>query len=134
MKFLDLIKAKTLPVPVDCGTCPVSMACAVGQGGNGFVFDCCHAVGYNAWEDGEGVLYVIDCQNHGFEQVSLAKECFLCPLCSGGIMEVVLRDVSQSNRYVPTVHAKVPLAERVALFRKTAEEAKERIAEERKAK
>lgn len=134
MKFLDVIKAKRPPEPVDCGTCPVNMACAVGEGGNGYVFDCCRAAGFETTENGKRILYVIDCQNHQFEQTFLAKECKLCPLCSGGIMEVVLRDVSQSNRYLPTVHAKVPVTERVALFRTAAEQAKERIAEERKAK
>lgn len=132
MKFTDIIKAKKLPEPVDCGSCPVNMACAVGQGGNGYVFDCCRAAGFETTENGKRVIYVIDCQNHAFEQTPLAKECTLCPLCSGGIMEVALRDVHQSNRYLPTVHAKVPVAERVKLFRKSVEEAKERIAEERK--
>lgn len=134
MKFLDVIKAKKLPEPVDCGTCPVSMVCAVGEGGNGYVFDCCRSVGFETTENGKRVLYVIDCQNHQFAQTSLAKECKLCPLCSGGIMEVVLRDIGHSNRYLPTVHAKVPVAERVALFRKAAVAAKARIAAEREAK
>lgn len=131
-KFLDIIKAKRLPEPVDCGTCPVSMSCAVNKGGNGFVFDCCRSAGFESTEGERRVLYVIDCQKHQFEQSSLAKDCELCPLCSGGIMEVVLRDASQSNRYVPTIYAKVPLEYRVRLFREKIEEAKARIAAERK--
>lgn len=129
-KFLDLLDTKRLPKPVDCGTCPVSVACAVNQGGNGYVFDCCRSAGFETTENDERVLYIIDCQRHQFEQGERAKQCTLCPLCSGGIIEVVVRDSSQSNRYVPTVHAKVPLAERVRLWRTQLPEVKERVAAE----
>jgi hypothetical protein len=132
VKFLDIVKLKTLPAPVDCGTCPVNLACAVGKGGNGFVFDCCHATAFEMMEGEKRRLLVIDCQKHAFEQTELAKDCKSCPLCSGDIMEVVLRDVSQNNRYVPTVHAKVPLADRVKLFRTKLEEAKAILEEEKK--
>lgn len=126
-KFLDLLERKRLPAPVDCGTCPVSIACAAGEGGNGFTFNCCRstAVEYS------GVLLIIDCQNHAFEQSEIAKECTCCPLCSGGIMEVVARDLGNTNRYVPTVHAKYSVTDRVQLWRTSLVTARESIEKER---
>lgn len=121
--FLDVMEDPA-PEIVDCGSCPVSMACAVGQGGNGFTFDCCRAT---AVEMPEATL-IIDCQQHQFEQSALATECKLCPLCTGDIMVVALRDAAAStkNRYVPTVHAKVAIGDRVRLWKMVLPEHRQR--------
>jgi hypothetical protein len=132
-KFIDLVESKKLPTPVDCGNCPVNMACALGQGGNGYTFDCCHATGFQTEVDGRTVMYLIDCQRHAFEQNRFAKMCKLCPLCSGDIVEVAMRDISQSNVYLPTVHAKVPVADRVRLWRDKLPQVRERLKAETRA-
>jgi hypothetical protein len=134
-KFLDVIKepiAKTEATRVTCGTCPVSMACMIGQGGNGWKFDCCGATGFVL--EGVGTL-AIDCSRNEFEQNKDAKKYRQCPLCSGGIMEVVERSSldggNDANRYLLTAHAKVPLEDRVKLWKDTHAAALTRIRDER---
>jgi hypothetical protein len=115
---------------VGCGTCPVSLACIVGQGGNGWKFDCCGATGYIL----DGLTVAIDCGKNNFEQNADAKTWKLCPLCSGGIMTVVERAKRDAptdmNRYLLTEHAKVPLVQRLALWKQKREDAVVKIAEE----
>ncbi len=110
--LLDVLRKP--PKVVDCGTCPVNIACALERGGTGWTFDCCRSTSVDT---SEGIL-IIDCQLHRFEQSATARDCKVCPLCSGDLMTVALRDPRNANHYVPTVHAKIPLAERLRLWRK----------------
>lgn len=134
-KFLDLVEAKKLPTPVDCGSCPVSLACAVGEGSTGYTFNCCHstAVEYGAEVSEEGIrtLLIIDCQNHGFEQNEYASECVSCPMCTGAVMETAHRELTDRHRYVPTVHAKFSVGDRVRVWRKALAAARVAVAAER---
>lgn len=126
---VELPRAKVEKTRVNCGSCPVNMSCVLGEGGNGWKFDCCGATGYVLDE----ATIVIDCANNSFEQNAEAKTWKLCPLCSGGIMEVVERarkDGHHKNLYLLTVHAKVPLAERLALWKERQAKAKTLIADE----
>lgn len=129
-KFLDVIKEPveaTEKTRVDCGTCPVNMACVLKEGGNGWTFDCCHSTGFKM----DDLLLIIDCGKHEFEQTQEAKRWAKCPLCSGGIMEVVERTQREQgfdpNRYVLTVHAKVPFEERRTLWVEKHKQALERL-------
>lgn len=126
-KFMHIFETGKAPKPVDCGNCPVNIACAVGGGGTGWTFDCCHSTSVEQNNDGRRRLLVIDCGKHAFEQIDMAKECKLCPLCSGDIVDVELRDEIDTHRYVPTVYAKVPLAVRVKKWQETLPLALERM-------
>jgi len=123
--FLEVLEG-TPPTPVDCGTCPVSIACATGTGGNGYRFPCCGVTGVPV--DGN-VLLVIDCERNRFELHAVSTTLQACPLCTGGIMEVMLLGMGGHNRYVPTVYAKVPLPERLRLWKKKLAQARKNIAD-----
>lgn len=110
--FTALIESGRMPTPVDCGTCPVSMACAVGAGGTGWTFDCCRSTSVRVGNQ----VYVLDCQRHSFEQCTMARECKACPLCSGDVVS----EEDAIYRYVPTVHARFTPQERLHAWRKTA--------------
>lgn len=96
---------------VNCGTCPVTMACAVGQGGTGYEFECCRSTGV---VDAEGRMLAIDCTRHQFETRRVLP---LCPLCSGSIVDGALREV-QHAFWVPTIYAKVPVGQRIEAWRR----------------
>lgn len=127
LKVVSQSVAATEKTRVTCGTCPVSLACVVGEGGTGWKFDCCGSTAVRI----EDQILLIDCAKNNFEQHKDAKEHQLCPLCSGGIMEAVERgrlDGGQDpNRYVLTVYAKVPFADRLAVWRRTHVEALHRL-------
>lgn len=109
------------PAVVDCGACPATMACAVGKGGTGWTFFCC---GSTSVDEGD-VLLILDCQRHQFEirPEMLVEQA--CGLCSGEIMKTGLLEEQTGNsrriRYVPTRHAKIPLGERLAVWRNALE-------------
>lgn len=126
-KFLDVVRNSveaTEAARVNCASCPVNMACMVGEGGNGWTFDCCHSTAFQLGEH----LLVIDCGKHSFEQKEEAKKVKQCPLCSGEIMESDERDRRMSRgaarmRYLPTVHALVPIETRIETWRPALEKA-----------
>lgn len=124
-KFLEVIRQ---PVEsVSCGECPVNMACVLEEGGTGWTFNCCHATTVRV----EGVLLTLDCGRHNFEQSNDAKKWEKCPLCTGSIMEVVERAKREGekdpNRYVRTIHATVPLEDRIKLWKQKHAEAVKRL-------
>lgn len=101
---------------VDCGTCPVTLACAIDRGGTGFTFKCCHSTGFETTNDlGEPLLLLIDCTRHRFE---VYGELPTCPLCDGGIIDDVLLALTEPCEWVPTVHAAVPVETRLDVWRK----------------
>lgn len=100
---------------VDCGTCPVSLQCIAGNGGNGWRFQCCGSTAVEV----DGHLLIMDCQENRFEQKQHISELKICPLCSGDLVKAHLLGMSDHHRYMPTVHTKVPLKERLALWKKT---------------
>jgi hypothetical protein len=100
---------------VDCGTCPVSIQCLASDGGNGWRYDCCGAVGIEVSE----VLLIMDCEKNTFVQRERASDMKQCPLCSGDLVKGHVLGMSDHHRYLPTVHAKVPIKTRLALFHKT---------------
>lgn len=110
------------PEPVNCGACPVNVDCALGNRGNGWTYSCC---GVSAIDTDRAVI-VVDCQHHTFFQCNDAKLCIKCPLCTGDIVLISRLDAAEyggsgSNVfYVPTVHAKVPLKERLRLWNEKA--------------
>lgn len=118
-KPIDTVNLQVVE-PVDCGTCPVSMACAVEQGGNGYTYECCHATGFVAQtEDGGAELLMIDCARHKFESNSEVADLPSCPLCSGDAVTIELLGLGTQARWLPTVHASVPARTRLAKFRET---------------
>ncbi len=123
---------------VDCGTCPVSLQCIVGRGGNGWRFECCGATALEVPVEDDGrVLLIVDCANNRFEQRERAPDFDTCPLCSGDIVKSDINDMGGHHRYLPTVHAQHGVAVRQAQWRKTVPEAldlKKRVAERNKQK
>lgn len=109
-------------VSVDCPTCPVNMSCFSGKSGTGWRFDCC---GMATMDLGDNTV-LVDCQINEFIDKHWANEFTFCPLCSGAIMEVELaktKNALGTNYYLPTVHAKFPLAERLMRLRRCHKEA-----------
>ena len=104
---------------VDCGTCPVSRACAIEQGGNGFTFSCCGSTGYETFDaNGDPLLLLIDCARHRFRgHRPRHEELPVCPLCDGGIIDDVLNKLTDPCEWVPTVYAKVPVQTRLDVWR-----------------
>lgn len=131
-RFLDALRLEAARVqPVDCGTCPVTLACAIGQGGTGYVFKCCGSTGVETQgSDGESLLLIIDCARHAFRNPhelakSIGKDT-TCPLCGGGIMDDVLLKLTAPCAWVPTVHARVPIETRLDVWRRAYPQAMER--------
>jgi len=127
MKPLKILALLDLPEKkisaVDCGSCPVTMACAISQGGNGWRFNCC---GSTAVEVGGGKLLILDCGNNQFEQNREAPA-MRCPLCTSDLIEWALRGNAENYRYVRTVHSQVPLKTRLDAWLARLPIAKERI-------
>lgn len=112
---------------VDCGTCPVSLQCITSNGGNGWRYECCGAVGVDIVDDHGGALtLVMDCSKNAFQPRVRASDQPVCPLCSGDFVKGHVMEMTLHHRYVPTVHAKVPVRTRLALWRKTLPQALER--------
>lgn len=99
---------------VDCGTCPVSIQCALSEGGNGWRFDCCGAA---AVEVHGALLLILDCQRNAFPQREQALDAVACPLCEGDLVKGHVLEMTDHHRYVPTIHARHPPRVRLALFR-----------------
>jgi hypothetical protein len=129
LTFLQLVEIPPAQiVPVDCPTCPINMSCIAGSGGTGWRFDCCGSSGFTLQE---GTLFV-DCGINRFEQHDKAKEFRTCPVCNGGIMEVVEAGrwgelQMGTNYYLPTVHARIRLADRLILLREKQAQARLRL-------
>ena len=70
---------------------------------------------------------LIDCQINEFRDERTPRGQGFCPLCTGGIREAV--ELARENPaatmtyYLPTVHAKFPIVERLASFRRRHQEA-----------
>lgn len=115
----DLLQAKLNDVElscVDCGTCPVSIQCALSAGSNGWRYACC---GATAIEVPGSLLLILDCQKNTFREecdTEALQAC--CPLCQGDLVRSHVNGMSDRHRYVPTVHAKLPPRIRLALFKK----------------
>lgn len=107
---------------VDCPTCPVSLSCLTGKSGTGWRFDCCGMAAMSV----RGGTVMIDCQINEFRD-ERASSGSACPLCTGGIMEAIElargNPAATESYYLPTVHAKFPLAERLASLRRRHQEA-----------
>lgn len=127
LKILEVLRTPEkhlVESTVSCGTCPVSMACAVSQGNDGWKFSCCGSTSVEA--TGTGLLYIMDCANNHFQQRNTVTT-MSCPLCAGSIVEWAERGNAERYRYVRTVHSKVPLKTRLALWRKCLPIAQEKI-------
>lgn len=110
-------------VAVDCPSCPVNLSCLTGKSGTGWRFNCC---GTAAMSVRDGTV-MVDCQINRFKDERTSSDPSYCPLCTGGIMEAA--ELSRGNPsasvnyYLPTVHAKFPIAERLANLRRRHQEA-----------
>lgn len=108
---------------VDCSSCPVSLSCLTGRSGTGWRFDCCGTATMAI----QGGFVFVDCQINEFRDERASSNHGPCPLCTGGIMEAVElareNPAAVENHYLPTVHAKFPLAERLASLRRRHQEA-----------
>lgn len=105
-------------VPVDCPTCPINMSCLTGKSGTGWRFDCCGTAVMTLGNDS----VIVDCQINQLRDERRLDAFGLCPLCSGAIMEaanLVERNKAGAGavQYLPTIHAKIPLTERLARLR-----------------
>lgn len=125
VKFLNALKPDVALEPVNCGGCPASFTCLADSSdnpGNGYRFNCCGAVGVDVPDpqapddDTRTMLAVLDCQRNSFYQNRTAAKVKACPLCTGEIIEAALRGHADDHYYVPTVHAKKPLADRLKLW------------------
>ncbi len=116
MKLLEATPEAVEASRVDCGTCPVSMQCIAGDGGNGWKFDCCGAAAVEVITDEGRVLLVMDCAENRFERNVRAEEFKECGLCNCDVVMTHFLGMSDHHRYVPTVHAKVPVRERLHLM------------------
>lgn len=109
------------PTPVTCGACPVNMRCAVERGGTGWTYGCCQSTSLAWATKGRHDLVIVDCGRHRFEQAQAAKECSSCPLCDGEIVRLAI-EAAELLRvaliYVPTAYARVPIADRLSLWRR----------------
>jgi hypothetical protein len=131
LKILDVLTTSEKKIKegtVDCGTCPVSMACAISAGGNGWKFGCCGSTAVEVGVDG-ALLYIMDCSNNHFEQNNKTPA-MRCPLCTGDIIEWAERGNAEKYRYVRTVHSTVPVKTRLDLWRKRLLIAQEKIRKE----
>jgi hypothetical protein len=131
LRFLDVVQQSERKLKehvVDCGTCPVSMACAISQGGTGWRFQCC---GSTSVSIPGNTLYIMDCGNNQFEVNKDEFHRKVCPLCTGDIIESAVRGNTECYRYVPTVHAKVPLKTRLDVWRDRLPKAQQRVQEEK---
>lgn len=129
LKILDVLQMpekKIKESTADCGTCPVTMACAISQGGNGWKFSCC---GSTAVETSE-ITYIVDCASNHFEKNEGSKS-YKCPLCTGDIIEWAARGNAWNYEYVRTVHSKIPIKTRLDLWRERLPLAQEKIRLER---
>lgn len=110
-------------VVVDCPSCPVSLSCLTGRSGTGWRFDCC-GMAVMAVRDG---FVFVDCRVNEFRDERASSDHGLCPLCTGGIMEMAEltrgNPFETENYYLPTVHAKFPIVERLASLRRRHQEA-----------
>lgn len=111
-----------------CGTCPVALYCAAAMPVITYQFPCCGAI---ALDTRHGPC-VLDCANHDFQTIPASVK-DLCPLCSGDIIEAELRATlggKAQPRYLRTVHAIVPLAQRLATWRRREVQAHAKIKHE----
>lgn len=138
MKPLRVLDALKLPAgeiqPCDCGTCPVTLACAVEQGGNGYTFACCHATGVEVEQNGRTTLLMVDCGIHRFEKNQAVDSTPECPMCSGFAVDIELRELGLPARWVPTVHARVPVQTRLDGWRAALVAAEKRLADHERRK
>jgi hypothetical protein len=122
---------------VDCGTCPVTVACALEKGGNGFTYACCGSTAVEDHDDdGSPLMLMIDCDRHRFETNDIVRDMPACPLCSGFITDHVLLGLTMPSVWVPTIYARVPIETRLDVWRRSLPSAMERvraIAERKKA-
>ena len=103
---------------VDCGTYPITLACAINQGGNGAAFACCRAIGFDTIDDdGKPLLLIIDCTRHHLERTKV-DDLHVCPLCDGGIITDVFLRLTDPCVWVPTVYAKVSIETRLDVWRR----------------
>jgi hypothetical protein len=132
---IDVVTMKLQTIePVDCGTCPVTVACAIEEGGAGWLYACCGSIGVYSDIEGVQTMLMVDCGVHKFARNEASDKLPKCPLCSGKAIEIALRHVGTPAVWVPTVHARVPAETRVKVMRDALPEAQARAAaaEERK--
>ena len=109
---------------VNCTTCPVSLQCLAGQDGLGQKATCCGATAVVDLTGPGRQLLILDCNKHRFgTPLHTHPEFGECPMCSGDIVQAHLLGHVETHRYVPTVHAAVPIATRLAVWRKALPEA-----------
>jgi hypothetical protein len=108
-------------VPVDCGTCPVSMACAVEEQTWSAV-RCCNLVAIHGHVTGNAIL--VDCARNKFSTGNLVNvvDTVKCSLCSGLAVDIDKnnRDTSDTYLYeitwIPTIYANHDVAKRVEVL------------------
>jgi hypothetical protein len=114
-------------VPVDCGTCPVNMACAVEEAATSAV-TCCRLVAVREHSGESGIL--IDCDRNRFraKHITLPSSVGGCSLCSGLIVNVAAYD--EGILWIPTVYAAHPVSERVKIMKREQVKVSERLSAE----
>lgn len=122
LEILDASPEVVEDARVGCGGCPVGLLCAAGVGGTGWRFDCCGSTMVELPE--QGIELIVDCARNGFHQRADVRDVMrgdMCPLCSGDVVETVLRELDRgrsSARILLTIHARVPARERLRLWRR----------------
>lgn len=123
--FVTLSNEEAEAARVTCATCPVNLSCMSGQGGTGYVVACCDATSMVLQEKPKRLL-IIDCAQHRFERTVDTKNIKKCGLCSAGVLQIDARNL-QAQYYLPTVHAKVPVKDRLAFFREEMPAVQEKV-------
>lgn len=123
---------------VDCGNCPVNIACMSESGGTGHKFDCCGSTAvFVRDDDGNGLHLVVDCARNKLDQSEefRKKQPPFCGLCNGDDVEYAMRGPWHDAhaipiRWLPTVHARVPAGMRLARWRVRWRAARAKLAQE----
>jgi hypothetical protein len=116
LEALQLETPKSLEAKrVDCGQCPISMRCVVGDkyGATGWTYPCC---GSTALYLGENNLLIVDCAKHNFWTHPDVDEFDVCPMCRGQ-MAAQVNSTTREILYLPTVHSRVSSAKRLPMLR-----------------
>lgn len=119
--LFDVLKAKLEDIEasaVDCGNCPVNIACAAERGGTGIRYDCCGATGVDIGNDPSVNLLIVDCMRNRFEDVHRPLS-NTCPLCTGKVIDAAVRTFHDHTRYLRTIHGAVPMQTRLDVWKRT---------------
>lgn len=117
----------------DCASCPVNIECVLGESGPPrWKFNCCGATAVSApdrqTDDEHEYLFIVDCNKNSFKPNKAAHYAEKCPLCNGhDAAFIIINGMADNQRYVPTIHAKIPVKKRLTVLKNNRERAQETL-------